>query len=311
MVLDSIRKRSRLKTVAVMSLSALIVLWLLSPVAWVVITSFTAEDDLYYRPPAILPNGPYFPNYQFLWIQLTRGAEIEAGNVTALYEVTGTLPGALAEARGMPGSVMNSLIVASSTTALCLAAGMTAAYTFARVPIRGSTKLLFYVFLSRLLPPIAILIPVYVVFGMLGLLDTLAAIIFVHTSFAMPFFVWILYVHFKSVPQSVEDSARVDGCSRFKILTKMMIPIAKPGLIAASVFAFMTSYNEFLFATVLSQTAASRTASATISALAYAIGRYSTPIIMSGATFALIFPIAIVLIFRKTILDGLISIFRR
>lgn len=294
-----------------MSLSALIVFFLLSPIAWIVITSFTAEDSLYYRPPKILPDGPYLPNYQFIWIQLTAGKELEGGDVTALYQVEGTLPGALAEARGMPGSVMNSLIVASSTTALCLAAGMLAAYTFARVPIRHSKKLLFYVFLSRLLPPIAILIPVYVVFRTLGLLDTLASIILIHTSFAMPFFVWILYVNFKNVPQSVEDSARVDGCSRFKVLTKIMIPIAKPGLVAASVFAFMTSYNEFLFATVLSQTAGSRTASATLSAMAYAIGRYSTPLIMSGGTFALIFPIGIVLIFRKTILEGLVSIFRR
>jgi multiple sugar transport system permease protein len=186
-----------------------------------------------------------------------------------------------------------------------------ASYSFARVPMRASSKLLFYVFFSRLLPPISVLIPVYVVFRTIGLLDSLLAIILVHSSFAMPFFIWILFVHFKSVSQSVEDAAKIDGCSHFRVLQKIMMPIARPGIIAASVFAFMTSYNEFLFATVLSQTAFSRTASATISALAFSVGRYSITLIMAAAVFALMPPILIVIIFRKVILEGLISTFRR
>ena len=285
--------------------SAIILVFLLSPLVWMGITSLTEERLMFERPPVVLPEGPFFANYQFIWLTAT------GGDVSALYALTGGVPGVLAEARGMIQSVVNSLIVAAGTTALSLALGLMAAYTFARVPIRASTKLLFYIFLSRLLPPIAVLIPVYVVFQALGLLNTLLAIILVHTSFAMPFFVWILFVHFKSIPQSLEDSARVDGCSRFRVLTKILIPIVKPGIVAASVFAFMISYNEFLFATVLSQTAASRTASATISALAFSIGRYSVPLVMAASVFAIIPPIVLVLIFRKTILQGLISTFRR
>lgn len=305
LVLDSIKKRTRLKTIIIAISSLFIILFLLSPLAWMVITSFEEENSMFQRPPVVLPGGPYFMNYQFIWTQFL------TEDVAALYTLSGSIPGVLAEARGMMQSVLNSLIVASSTTLLCLAIGLIAAYTFARVPIRASTKLLFYIFLSRLLPPIAILIPVYMIFKTIGLLDTLAAIILIHTSFAMPFFVWILFVQFKSVPRSVEESARVDGCSRLKVLTKILIPIAKPGIIAASVFAFMASYNEFIFATVLSQTASSRTASATISALAFSIGRYSVPLIMAGGVFAILPPIIIVLIFRKTILEGLVSIFRR
>jgi multiple sugar transport system permease protein len=242
----------------------------------------------------------------FIWGRFVGEEALEWG-----YILPGSVPGVLAEARGIVQSVLNSLLVAASTTLLCLAVGVLAAYSLARIPIRGSTKFLFYIFLSRLLPPIAILIPVYIVFKTIGLLDTLVSIIFIHASFAMPFFLWILFVHFKSVPQSIEDSARVDGCSRFHVLTKIMIPIAKPGIIAASIFAFMISYNEFIFATTLSQTAASRTASATVSALAFSIGRYSVPLIMAGGVFAILPPIIIVLVFRKTILEGLISIFRR
>ena len=287
-------------------LSIIIVAFLLSPLAWMVITSLEEEELMFRRPPVVLPNGPFFLNYIFIWGRFVSEEALEWG-----YILPGSLPGVLAEARGMVQSVLNSLLVAASTTLLCLAVGLLAAYSFARIPIRGSTKFLFYIFLSRLLPPIVILIPVYVVFKAIGLLDTLASIILIHASFAMPFFVWILFVHFKSIPQSVEDSARVDGCSRLQVLTKIMIPIAKPGIIAASIFAFMISYNEFIFATTLSQTAASRTASATVSALAFSVGRYSVPLIMAGGVFAILPPIIIVLVFRKTILEGLISIFRR
>lgn len=306
MVLDSIKKRSRLKMIAIAILSIIILAFLLSPLAWMVITSLEEEKLMFLRPPVVLPNGPFFLNYIFIWGRFVSEEALEWG-----YILPGSLPGVLAEARGMVQSVLNSLLVAASTTLLCLAVGLLAAYSFARIPIRGSTKFLFYIFLSRLLPPIAILIPVYVVFKTIGLLDTLASIILIHASFAMPFFVWILFVHFKSIPQSVEDSARVDGCSRLQVLTKIMIPIAKPGIIAASIFAFMISYNEFIFATTLSQTAASRTASATVSALAFSVGRYSVPLIMAGGVFAILPPIIIVLVFRKTILEGLVSIFRR
>ena len=306
MVLDSIKKRSRLKTIVIAISSIIIVAFLLSPLAWMVITSLEEEELMFRRPPVVLPNGPFFLNYIFIWGRFVSEEALEWG-----YVLPGSLPGVLAEARGMVQSVLNSLIVAASTTLLCLAVGLLAAYSFARIPIRGSTKFLFYIFLSRLLPPIAILIPVYVVFKGIGLLDTLASIVLIHSSFAMPFFVWILFVHFKSVPQSVEDSARVDGCSRLQVLTKILIPIARPGIIAASIFAFMISYNEFIFATTLSQSAASRTASATVSALAFSVGRYSVPLIMAGGVFAILPPIIIVLVFRKTILEGLISTFRR
>lgn len=292
--------------IAIAILSIIILAFLLSPLAWMVITSLEEEKLMFLRPPVVLPNGPFFLNYIFIWGRFVSEEALEWG-----YILPGSLPGVLAEARGMVQSVLNSLLVAASTTLLCLAVGLLAAYSFARIPIRGSTKFLFYIFLSRLLPPIAILIPVYVVFKTIGLLDTLASIILIHASFAMPFFVWILFVHFKSIPQSVEDSARVDGCSRLQVLTKIMIPIAKPGIIAASIFAFMISYNEFIFATTLSQTAASRTASATVSALAFSVGRYSVPLIMAGGVFAILPPIIIVLVFRKTILEGLVSIFRR
>ena len=306
MVLDSIKKRSRFKKIVIAILSVIIVIFLLSPVAWMIITSFEEEDLMFRRPPAVLPNGPFFLNYQFIWGTFVSEEALEWG-----YVLPGSVPGVLAEARGMVQSVFNSLIVATSTTLLCLAVGLVAAYTFARIPILGSTKLLFYIFISRMLPPIAILIPVYVLFRTIGLLDTLASIILIHASFAMPLFIWILFVHFKSVPQSVEDSARVDGCSRLQVLTKILIPIAKPGIIAASIFAFMMSYNEFIFATTLSQSAGSRTASATVSALAFSIGRYSVPLIMAGGVFAILPPILIVLVFRKTILEGLVSVFRR
>jgi multiple sugar transport system permease protein len=295
---SSVEKRGALKSIGLFSVSMVIVVFTLSPLAWLVICSFIPDPELYRTPPPFFPTRLYLGNYQFLW-----GTELEA--------LSGGTPGVFAQARNMLTSVANSLIVGVSVTVICLILGVLAAYSIARVPMRGSSKSLFYIFFSRLLPSIAILVPIYVIIQALRLLDSLLGIMLVHTAFAIPFFVWVLFVYFKSIPQSIEDAARIDGCSRFQQLRKITLPISRPGLIAASIFAFMTSYNEFLFASTLSNTIASRTASATLTAVAQGMGRYSVALFMACDVVAILPPIALVLIFRKQVMEGLLTAFRR
>jgi len=292
------KQAETLKKTSLFILSILIIVFTLSPIVWMVICSFIPDPDLYRTPPFFFPQKLYVGNYQFLW-----GQELE--------ELTGGTPGVFAQARNMLASVGNSLIVGISATVICMVLGIFSAYSFARVPMRWSGKLLFYVFFSRLLPQVAILVPIYLIIQALRLLDTLLAIVLVHTAFAMPFFVWVLFVYFKSIPQSIEDAARIDGCSRFQQLRKVTLPISKPGLIAASIFAFMTSYNEFLFASTLSNTIISRTASATLTAVAQGMGRYSVALFMACDVIAILPPLALVLVFRKQVMEGLVTAFRR
>jgi len=298
MSVNSMRQAETLKKTTLFIVSILIIVFTLSPIVWMVICSFIPDSDLYRTPPFFFPQKLYVGNYQFLW-----GQELE--------ELTGATPGVFAQARNMLASVGNSLIVGISVTVICMVLGIFSAYSFARVPMHGSGKLLFYVFFSRLLPQVAILVPIYIIIQALRLLDTLLAIVLVHTAFAMPFFVWVLFVYFKSIPQSIEDAARIDGCSRFQQLRKVTLPISKPGLIAASIFAFMTSYNEFLFASTLSNTIVSRTASATLTAVAQGMGRYSVALFMACDVIAILPPLALVLVFRKQVMEGLVTAFRR
>jgi len=298
MSVNSVKQADILKKITLTVVSVLILIFTLSPIVWMVICSFIPDPELYQTPAPFFPQRFYIGNYQFLW-----GQEIE--------ELTGATPGVFAQARDMMVSVGNSLIVGVSVTVICLILGIFSAYSFARVPMRGSGKLLFYVFFTRLLPQVAVLVPVYVIIQIFNLLNTLLAIVLVHTSFALPFFVWVLFVYFKSIPQSLEDAARIDGCSRFQQLRKVTLPISKPGLIAACVFAFMASYNEFLFASTLSNTIVSRTASATLTAVATGMGRYSVALFMACGAIAVLPPIALVLIFRRQVMEGLVSAFRR
>lgn len=298
MSINSARQGEVLKKTALFVVSILILVFTLSPMVWMVICSFIPDPELYQTPPLFFPTKLYIGNYQFLW-------------GTEAVELTGGTPGVFAAARNMLTSVGNSLIVGISVTVICLILGLFSAYSFARVPMRGSGKLLFYVFFSRLLPQVAILVPIYVIIQALNLLNTLLAIILVHTAFAIPFFVWVLFVYFKSIPQSIEDAARIDGCSRFQQLRKITLPISKPGLIAASIFAFMTSYNEFLFASTLSNTIVSRTAAATLTAVAQGMGRYSVALFMACDVVTILPPLALVLIFRRQVMEGLVTAFRR
>ena len=298
MSINSMRQGEVLKKTALFVVSILIIVFTLSPIVWMAICSFIPDPELYQTPPLFFPTKLYIGNYQFLW-------------GTEAVELTGGTPGVFAAARNMLTSVGNSLIVGISVTVICLILGLFSAYSFARVPMRGSGKLLFYVFFSRLLPQVAILVPIYVIIQALNLLNTLLAIILVHTAFAVPFFVWVLFVYFKSIPQSIEDAARIDGCSRFQQLRKITLPISKPGLIAASIFAFMTSYNEFLFASTLSNTIVSRTASATLTAVAQGMGRYSVALFMACDVVTILPPLALVLIFRRQVMEGLVTAFRR
>jgi multiple sugar transport system permease protein len=145
----------------------------------------------------------------------------------------------------------NSAIVASAVAALNVALGSIAAYAFARLRYRGSVASFVFVLTSRLLPPIAVALPYYIILQSFGLLNTLSSVILVHTVITLPFTIWYLVLYIRSIPVEVEEAALTDGASLLQAMRKVSLPIASSGLLAAGLFAFVLSYNEFLFAQFL------------------------------------------------------------
>lgn len=147
--------------------------------------------------------------------------------------------------------LMNSLVVALSTTLIALILGMFAAYGFARFRFRGAFWLRMSALIPQMLPPITIIVPLYVLFNGFDLTDTRTALIISYLTFTIPLAIWMMIGFFEDVPDDLEESAMIDGCTRFQALWKIILPIVTPGLAATAILNFMYCWNEFLYAVIL------------------------------------------------------------
>jgi multiple sugar transport system permease protein len=147
-----------------------------------------------------------------------------------------------------PEWAWNTVLVSVVSTAFSLAASVLAAYAIERLRYRGSKHVGLAIFLAYLVPPSILFIPLANVVFKLGLFDTRWALILTYPTFLIPFCTWLLMGYFRSIPVELEECALIDGASRWQILTKIVLPLAVPGLISAGIFAFTLSWNEFIYA---------------------------------------------------------------
>jgi multiple sugar transport system permease protein len=151
---------------------------------------------------------------------------------------------------------LNSLIVASLNTGACLALGTLAAYGLARFRFRGSENLSFWMLSVRMMPPVAAIIPIYIIMKTVHLLDTPWALVIIYLTFNLPFVVWMMKGFFEDIPREIEESALIDGCSETAVFRRIALPLVAPGLAATAIIVFIFSWNEFLFALILTGTKA-------------------------------------------------------
>jgi multiple sugar transport system permease protein len=219
-VRNSARRKVRLSLAYVSAIAVIVALLL--PLLWVVTTSLRPISEVTSTPPTLMPKSPTFDAYVSLW------REAPFGKYFA-----------------------NSMVVSISTALIALAFSAGAAYSFARFRFRGSTALLILVVMSQMLPGSSILIPLFQVIRGLNLLDTRSGLILTYTGFAIPFCTWLLFGYFRAIPTELEEAALIDGCSRLQVLYRIVLPLAAPAVVAVGAFAFLLSWNEFLFAFVL------------------------------------------------------------
>jgi len=199
--------------------------------------------------------------------------------------------------------IKNSLIVSILSTAISLLVGAMASYAIARFKFRHR-KLLSYSFLiSRMIPQISLAIPLFMMFRSLGLTDTLTALIFAHMSFNIPYVIWVLLPFFSGVPIEYEEAAFVDGCNRKMVFWRIFLPLVAPGVVVAGVFTFMMSWNEFLYALVLTSSQA-KTAPVVINGF---MGQYAPQWgqLAAAGTLMLIPVFIITLTFQRYLIEGM------
>lgn len=203
-------------------LFALMILIWAFPVIWVIITSFKVRTDIFTLPPKIFFN-PTVEHY----IE----AFLRTGDITH-----GTL---------------NSLLIATATTVLTLLVAVPAGYAFSRVTFRWRSPLSFFALISQMAPPIGLIIPYFFILSRTQMLDSYTGLIAIHMTLTVPFSIWLMITYFQDLPVSLEESAAIDGASPFTAFIRVVLPTAWGGVGVTAIFAFIESWNEFLYAVVL------------------------------------------------------------
>jgi len=224
------RSRRRIPVLR-LALLVLALLITLLPVYWMAITSLKTQLEVFAMPPTFVPQQPTLENYISLFANRNVGAYL-----------------------------LNSLVVVGASVLLALAIGSLAAYALARFRMgRLNDQVSFWVLAPRMIPPIAIIVPIFLILQQLGLLNKRLGLILVYTAFNLPFVVWMMRSFFQEIPIDLEEAAMVDGASRLRAFWHVMLPLAAPGMVATAIFAIIVTYNEFFFALTLTSTPAAAT----------------------------------------------------
>lgn len=293
----NIKPRELTKLILLNSLVLILVVYIAGPFIWVISASFQGENELLKKPPSFIPKNPTMDNYRYVF----------TGQVPTSYEVKGQLRSRISqEARLIAPALKNSFIIAISVMIINLLFATPAAYSFARLRWKYKSGTYSFILASRLMPAMAIVIPYYVIIQSLKLMNTHLSLILVHSALTIPFSIWFLTLYISNIPREMEDAGRVDGCNYFQVLIKIIVPMIMPGLVAAAVFAFMASYNEFLFARFLTTSIASQTGPVIISSIS-GNPDVSYSLISVCITLGMIPPIILAVTMRKWLTEGLSS----
>lgn len=212
-----------LRTLLRFTAAVLITAFFLFPVYWLFMISFKTADEIYAFPPVWWPASLQIENYLVLF---------KDGDATAVW---------------------NSLVIASVSTLLAMTLGTLCAYSLARYKT-GGDHLSNWIISQRMVPPIAVVFPIFLLYAFLGWVDTYVGMILLYTAFNLPYVIWMMRGYIQDIPRSLEEAALIDGCTRWQVIWKVVLPMSRAGLFATAIFTFVFAWNEFLFALVLTRT---------------------------------------------------------
>ncbi|MEF8842402.1 MAG: carbohydrate ABC transporter permease [Haloarculaceae archaeon] len=207
---------------------------------------------------------------------------------------------------GFAKAILNSVIISTTTTVLVMALSIPAGYAFSRFRFPFDNTIFILVIFSRLFPPIGIIIPYFQGISALGLLDTIPGIIIAQVYLWLPLMIYIMRNFFISIPEALDESARVDGCTKFQAFYRVVLPLSAPGVAAVGILTFLYSWREFLFSFMASSTLASRPISVAVFGFMGEVN-ISWEQLAAGNILAILPTILVVLFFQRYIVSGLTS----
>ena len=265
--------------------AVILMIYIILPFVWLFISSISPKVELIATPPHWIPEKPSFNNYlKLLGLQ---EASLSTGEIPPFNT-----------------AMRNSIVVALSSTGLSVFIGIFAAYAFSRLEFRGKNAMLISVIALRMLPEIALVLPLYTIMQKLNMSDSKVFLTLVYMSFVLPFVIWILRSYFESIPVTLEEAALIDGASRWTIIWKIVFPLALPGIITTCIFCLLTCWDEFLFSLIFTTSYNAKT-------VTVAISEFTTRhmidygLMMAGGMLASLPPILFALLLQKYVVNGL------
>jgi multiple sugar transport system permease protein len=254
----------------------------LAPLLWMFITSVSFASDLTSLPLKLIPTRLTFERYLDVFTNTS------TDSIAYVFRI----------------SLYNSAVVATFVTLISLVVGSIAAYAFARLKFRFKKSLLVLTLFVYMIPPVALVVPMYVIFSDLGMLNKKSTLVILYLSFIIPFIIWVMQSHFASISKSFEEAAQIDGCNRFQTLFHIFMPIARPGMIATGILSFLLSWDEFFLALIFTSNLDAKTLTVAISEFN---GKFTIDygMISTAGVLASLLPALVALIFQKYIVMGM------
>ncbi|WP_430244327.1 ABC transporter permease subunit [Neorhizobium sp. DAR64861/K0K2] len=264
-----------------------IFVWSFLPVAILIMISLSPPTDLIRTPPSVFPSSLTLENYRMV---------LMAEGTTSV------------QAQRVPVALFNSFVIGAIVSLINVALGTFAGYGFARYANRRFFAVsLWALLLTRMVPALTLVLPFFILFRSMGLIDTYLGVIIAYSTILMPLAAWMMKASFENLPASLERAAQIDGCSRWTMFIKVLVPIVRPGIIAAVIFCFLVSWNEFLFAMILTTTMKTQTIPVIIAGFLNQARFYEYGPMFAASVLAILPPIAIAFFFQRYLVQGALS----
>ncbi len=247
------------------------------PIYWVLLTSFKDPKDMFVYPPQWFLSNPTFEHYRLVLFQ--------------------TL---------MPLGFRNSFIMSIASVILAGGISALAAYGFSRYRFKANKPLMIFLLVTKMLPASVLVVPIYVMMNGFKMLDSFPGMIAIYTAINIPFSIWILRAFYDSLPYELDEAATIDGCNRFSVFWRVLLPLVVPGLISISAITFFSCWNEFILAMTLTSTSQVQPMSIGLYTFMSEQGVKYGPI-AAAASLAIIIPATLFTIFQKHFISGMTS----
>jgi len=216
---QSVALPDRVRRYGTYAVLGLIAVWTVLPILWMMLSSLKIRRSMFEFPPTIF----FDPTPQY-YVEMFVGSN------------------------AITGSVVSSVVVAAGTVVLSVTLGTIGGYGLSRLELRGKTHLAFWIISTRMAPIVAVIIPLFYLYQILNLMGTHVGLIIAHTTFNLPFAIWLMRSFFDEVPEALEEAARIDGATKWQAFHKVSLPLVLPGIGATAIIATVFSWNDFLFA---------------------------------------------------------------